>query len=166
MSTLYESSSSDLESQFGSPYGYHPNIFAGHLRDEKAHRSRSSTSPFFSSKFDMSPANVPINHEFSADSLSDSEIIASDWNSFPYSNALANLDVTAPMSNHAFEDTNSNWHSVNSFSETSQTMAIPVTQPHQMTGSFDFSFAPHQFSNPQQSLSSKAATSPKRIDEI
>jgi hypothetical protein len=157
MTVLYESSSSDLESQFGSPHGYH-NIFAGHLRERNIDRSRPSTSPFLP-KFEMSPASVPMGHNFSASSFSDPEIDP-DWNSFNFNEPVNDLDSTSPMSNHAYQDFIPNWHSVNSFTEAPQAMNTPASQPQQTTDNFGFSFPQHQFTNGQQALGSKTSICP------
>lgn len=163
MTALYRHSTSDLESQFGSPYGYNHSISTGHVREEMAHRSRSSPSPFCA-KFDMSPTSVSMAPNFSTDSFSDSDIIAaaSDWNTaFIFNNAINNIDDTSPMSNQNFDDFVPNWPSVNHYStEASQALNIPASQPQQANNNnYDFGFAQHQFANPQQALNSKATTS-------
>jgi hypothetical protein len=156
MTVLYESSSSDLESQFGSPlvHGYH-NSFAGHLREANIiDRSRASTSPFFL-KFEMSPTSVPMDHTFSASSLSDSDI-APDWN-FNFNVPLNEPEPTSPMSTHqAFQDFIPNWHPVN-FTAPQQRMNIPASQPGQTNDNYGFSFSQHQYPTGQQTLNSKAA---------
>jgi hypothetical protein len=150
MSVLYESSSPDLESQFGSPHGFHHHIVAGHLKEGNIDRSaRLSASPLIPS-FDMVPTSVSMDHNFSESSYSDSEIAAS-WNSFPYHDT----ESISPMSN--FQDFNTNWHSVNSFTESQQAMNIPASQAQQTTDNFCFDFSQNSFPNGQQALNSKAS---------
>jgi hypothetical protein len=155
MTTLYESSSSDFESQFGSPHGYHNMFAAGHLREENIDRStRPSTSPF-PPKFELSPGSVAMGHNFSASSFSDSEV--AEWNSFTFNDP----NSTSPMSNHAFEqDFIPAWNTINSFTEAPQAMNIPASQPQQTTQSFNFHYPQHQFVNRQQIIDSKAAKVP------
>lgn len=159
MTALYGHSRSDFESQFGSPYGYDHSISTGHLREDQVHRFRSSTSPFFPN-FEMSPTSVPMGPNFSTDSFSDSEIIASasDWNNeFIFNDSTNNIDSISPMSSQNFDDFVPNWHSVNQYTtEAPQAMNHPPSQPQQANNNYVYGFSQHQFPDPHQAPSSEA----------